>query len=177
MKNGPTVSWSGCLCNAEHAWVHQHTPVWPDLAPAAVQIEMPNTCAEVKKRRHSKEKALHHCAATFLRNTACLHPTTAHSPEKLYLQETNSQPHSHILEKQPAFQPRKLPAQLIRWKQGKFTRKKLLPFTPPIKKHKAITTSWSAALPTPSPSKKSSLGPWFSPYATHWPNLTKRFTF
>lgn len=39
----------------------------------------------------SQEKALHHGAATFLRNTACLHPTTPHS---LYLQETLTLTHT-----------------------------------------------------------------------------------
>lgn len=75
----------------------------------------------------------------------CLPPpnNTPQPTETLFARD--SHPHSHILEKQPAFQPRKFPAQLIRWKHGQFTSKKLLPFTPPLKKYNA-TKSWFSVL-------------------------------
>lgn len=53
------------------------------------------------------EEVLYHGAATFPRNTACIHLTPPCSPEKPYLQENNSQPHSHIVKNQPALQLQK----------------------------------------------------------------------
>lgn len=93
------------------------------------------------------------------------------SPQTLYLQETNSN-RAHTLWKNslPCNLGNLLLAQHFRWKQSKYTSKKQLPFTLPIKKHEVTTISSFSALPTPFPFSESSLGAWFSPYATHWPN-------